>query len=122
MGLKTQKSKHWRELGYSVGGAVDPYRPHREARSDQYAIKDYKRLNPGWGYKTVDRRKGIGGHASDFLRIAPLSTVTPLIILEHLVLIVPLQVLGHLVLFLMLLVLSVVLELLSVIKNNMIEL
>lgn len=76
-GVETQKSKHWRDLGYSVGGAVDPYRPHREARNDEYAIKDYKRLSPGWGYKTVDRRKGIGGHTSDFLRIAPLSTVTP---------------------------------------------
>ncbi|MCH2226524.1 MAG: hypothetical protein MK033_02005 [Candidatus Caenarcaniphilales bacterium] len=76
-GVETQKSKHWRDPGYANGGLVDPYRPHREARNDEYKINDYKRLNPGWGYKTVDNRKGVSGHIFDFMRIAPLSTVTP---------------------------------------------
>lgn len=76
--IEQQQGKYWGELGYTSGGRMDPYRPLREPRSDDSGIQDYKRLSPGWGYKTVDTgHKSVGGHAMDFTRLLPLSSVTP---------------------------------------------
>lgn len=76
--IENEQLKHWGELGYSSGGRMDPYRPFREPRSDDREIQDYKRLSPGWGYKTVEsNNKSFGGHAMDFARLMPLSSVTP---------------------------------------------
>ncbi len=76
--VENQQGRYWGETGYTTGGRMDPYRPLREPRNSDDSIQDYKRLSPGWGYKTVETgNKTAGGHVMDFARLMPLSSVTP---------------------------------------------